>query len=67
MEKLKISEISDLDKKCKDLYLQDGDYVFELFGILIHSGSAFGGHYYAYIKDYITGNIYIYIYNRFMV
>lgn len=27
-----------------------GPYVYELFSIMIHSGSAIGGHYYAYIK-----------------
>jgi ubiquitin carboxyl-terminal hydrolase 47 len=25
---------------------------YELFAILIHSGSALGGHYYAYIKSF---------------
>lgn len=29
-----------------------GPYVYELFAIMIHSGSASGGHYYAYIKDF---------------
>ena len=27
-----------------------GPYVYELFSIMVHSGSAIGGHYYAYIK-----------------
>ncbi|XP_066151071.1 ubiquitin carboxyl-terminal hydrolase 47 [Euwallacea fornicatus] len=31
---------------------QKGPYVYELFSIMIHSGSASGGHYYAYIKDF---------------
>lgn len=29
-----------------------GPYVYELFSIMIHSGSASGGHYYAYIRDF---------------
>lgn len=29
-----------------------GPYVYELFSIMIHSGSASGGHYYAFIKDF---------------
>ncbi|XP_034232317.1 ubiquitin carboxyl-terminal hydrolase 47 isoform X2 [Thrips palmi] len=29
-----------------------GPYVYELFAIMIHSGSASGGHYYVYIKDF---------------
>lgn len=29
-----------------------GPYMYELFSIMIHSGSAAGGHYYAYIKDF---------------
>ncbi|OMJ69120.1 hypothetical protein SteCoe_33242 [Stentor coeruleus] len=33
-----------------ELYKKDGEYVYELFSIMIHSGSAMGGHYYAYIK-----------------
>ncbi|KAG8235553.1 hypothetical protein J437_LFUL015393 [Ladona fulva] len=32
-----------------------GPFVYELFSIMIHSGSATGGHYYAYIKDFATG------------
>lgn len=33
-----------------ELYKKDGESVYELFSIMIHSGSALGGHYYAYIK-----------------
>lgn len=29
-----------------------GPYLYDLFSIMIHSGSATGGHYYAYIKDF---------------
>mmetsp|Transcript_33433 Transcript_33433/g.51320 ORF Transcript_33433/g.51320 Transcript_33433/m.51320 type:complete len:418 (-) Transcript_33433:1242-2495(-) len=36
-------------------YLQHGDFVYELFSILIHSGGAMGGHYYAYIKSFEDG------------
>lgn len=35
-----------------------GPYTYDLFSIMIHSGSASGGHYYAYIKDLETGNWY---------
>ena len=31
-----------------------GPYIYDLFSIMIHSGSASGGHYYAYIKDFRT-------------
>ena len=31
-----------------------GPYVYELYGVLVHSGTAMGGHYYAYIKDLET-------------
>lgn len=34
--------------------LGKGPYMYELFSIMIHSGSASGGHYYAYIKDFKT-------------
>ena len=29
-----------------------------MFSVLIHSGSALGGHYYAYIKSFEDGNWY---------
>lgn len=29
----------------------NGPWVYELFAVLIHSGSALGGHYYAHIKS----------------
>ena len=29
---------------------QTGPYTYELFSIMVHSGTAAGGHYYAYIK-----------------
>ncbi|OMJ74395.1 hypothetical protein SteCoe_26692 [Stentor coeruleus] len=35
-----------------ELYKKDGEYVYELFSIMIHSGSAMGGHYFAYIKSF---------------
>lgn len=35
-----------------------GPFVYELFSIMIHSGSASGGHYYAYIKDFTKGKWY---------
>ncbi|KAL4510068.1 hypothetical protein ABPG72_010261 [Tetrahymena utriculariae] len=33
-------------------YLKDGDNVYELFSICMHSGGAYGGHYYAFIKSF---------------
>jgi len=39
-------------------YLKRGDYVYELFAVLIHSGGALGGHYYAYIKSFEDGKWY---------
>ncbi|GLD93587.1 hypothetical protein PINS_up002179 [Pythium insidiosum] len=35
-----------------------GPYVYELYSVLIHSGSALGGHYYAYIKSFEDGKWY---------
>ena len=49
-------EINEKRKRLKEemteLYKKQGDSVYELFSILIHSGSAFGGHYHAYIKNF---------------
>eukprot|EP00045_Choanoeca_perplexa_P009440 m.91131 g.91131 ORF g.91131 m.91131 type:complete len:856 (+) comp14896_c0_seq1:1156-3723(+) len=41
------------DTKARDRAIRNG-MVYELFSVLIHSGSALGGHYYAYIKDLET-------------
>ena len=32
-------------------YKNDGQFVYELYAILIHAGGAHAGHYYGYIKD----------------
>ena len=42
--------------------LTKGSHVYELFAIMIHSGSAIGGHYYAYIKA-LTGKKQWYCFN----
>lgn len=36
----------------QDSNLDHGPFTYELFAIMIHSGSASGGHYYAYIKEF---------------
>ena len=36
----------------KTKYLRQGPLVYELYGIMLHSGGAYGGHYSAYIKDF---------------
>ena len=33
-------------------YRKEGDDVYELYSVLIHSGSAWGGHYYAYVRSF---------------
>lgn len=37
---------------------EPGPFEYELFSIMIHSGSASGGHYYAYIKEFDNGQWY---------
>lgn len=36
----------------------EGSMLYELFSVMIHSGSATGGHYYAYIKNFGDGKWY---------
>jgi ubiquitin carboxyl-terminal hydrolase 47 len=45
--------------------MKEGQFVYELFSILIHSGGAHAGHYYAYIKD--SANNQWYKFNDVMV
>ena len=52
----KIKEMEELEKVTSNdqnllEYLKQGGYVYELYAVLVHSGSAMGGHYYAYIKS----------------
>ena len=52
-----ISQLQENNEKVEEL-LKKGPFVYELFSVMIHSGSASGGHYYAYIKDVTTNNWY---------
>ncbi|XP_018012833.1 ubiquitin carboxyl-terminal hydrolase 47 isoform X3 [Hyalella azteca] len=46
------SDKASSEASCKN----DVNTDYQLFSIMIHSGSASGGHYYAYIKDFLTGD-----------
>ena len=39
------------DGDAAEVAMQEGGLDYELFAVLIHSGTAVGGHYFAYIKD----------------
>ena len=41
-------------------YFEEGENVYELFSIVVQSGSADGGHYYAYIKSFEDDKWYIF-------
>lgn len=62
LEKMKKNE--DLEKFRKPHesaikeFITQGEYVYELFSILIHAGIAQGGHYYTYIKSFEDGKWY---------
>ena len=43
--------LNDSEEKINN-YLKEGNNVYELFSIVIQSGTANGGHYYAYIKSF---------------
>ena len=51
--------VIDIDNQVLE-YLKQGDLVYELYSVLVHSGSALGGHYYAYIKSFEDGKWYNY-------
>lgn len=56
-EGIDLSQHRNEDKRVNDLNPENepfGPYMYELYAIMIHSGSASGGHYYAYIKDFKT-------------
>lgn len=45
------------DEKIKK-FMEQGENVYELYSVMIHSGSAWGGHYFAYIKSFETSKWY---------
>jgi ubiquitin carboxyl-terminal hydrolase 47 len=62
-EELPQSETSKAETKADvdltlEKMLQNGPYVYELYSVLVHRGSAIGGHYYAYIKSFSSNKWY---------
>jgi ubiquitin C-terminal hydrolase len=53
MEEMIFKESNELKQK----YFKEGPFVYELYGIMLHKGGAFGGHYSAYIKDLEINNL----------
>ncbi|KJH50225.1 ubiquitinyl hydrolase 1 [Dictyocaulus viviparus] len=45
-----------LDRAIVNQLLKRGEYVYELFSVMVHQGSAAGGHYFAHIK-YVFSNV----------
>ncbi|MFH4980444.1 hypothetical protein AB6A40_007153 [Gnathostoma spinigerum] len=39
----------------EEILTKEGPYVYELFSVMVHQGSAAGGHYFAYIKNMDQG------------
>mmetsp|Transcript_59707 Transcript_59707/g.82027 ORF Transcript_59707/g.82027 Transcript_59707/m.82027 type:complete len:87 (-) Transcript_59707:1318-1578(-) len=52
------AKILETNKKLIDEYVQTGPFVYDLYAVMVHSGGAYGGHYYAYIKDLETNQWY---------
>lgn len=50
------AEMSGIDEKkgraCLHHGMDTGTNIYDLYSVLVHSGSAMGGHYYAYIKSF---------------
>ena len=47
---LNMKEYCDLSEK-ENGQINDNDYLYELYGVIVHSGTPFSGHYYSYIRD----------------
>ncbi|KAL6735927.1 hypothetical protein Aduo_006326 [Ancylostoma duodenale] len=47
-----------LDRDHVNKLLKRGEYVYELFSVMVHQGSAAGGHYFAHIKNMDQGRWY---------
>jgi ubiquitin carboxyl-terminal hydrolase 34 len=57
LQRTKINDICEfpfdlnLKKWCVGPYMSDESYEYSLVGVLVHSGTIEGGHYYSYIKE----------------
>lgn len=52
----RIREMVEIDEESTiHTYFKDGPLVYQLAGVLIHRGGAYGGHYYAYIRSFEDG------------
>lgn len=54
------NEIAEIDRRNRERFLAEGEYVYELFAVLLHRGSAHGGHYSACIKNLSSNNWFSY-------
>ena len=45
-----MKEFCDFEEK----NINEDEYIYELYGVIVHSGTPYSGHYYAYIRD-MTG------------
>ncbi|XP_057715706.1 ubiquitin carboxyl-terminal hydrolase 40 isoform X2 [Corythoichthys intestinalis] len=43
--------VINLQPFCEQTRGDDGDYLYELFSVIIHKGGCYGGHYHVYIRD----------------
>lgn len=57
-EDLKYETTGATKDELKHLVETRGEWIYELYAVLIHSGALTGGHYYAYIKDLDTAKWY---------
>ncbi|VDP02752.1 unnamed protein product [Heligmosomoides polygyrus] len=53
-----VSAGQQLDRAYVNKLLKRGEYVYELFSVMVHQGSAAGGHYFAHIKNLDQGRWY---------
>ena len=47
---LDMKEYCDFTEKTPE-QINDNEYLYELYGVIVHSGTPFSGHYYSYIRD----------------
>ena len=50
---LNMKDFCDFSDK-KEEAMDNNEYLYELYGVIVHSGTPFSGHYYSYIRD-LTG------------
>ena len=57
---MRLKEQEKVNREAISMALKDGPLVYELYSILVHSGTSNAGHYFSYVKSFENGKWYVF-------